>query len=405
MSLPDHIAIINVFFPPYSYGGATMVAAEVAQELVQTHGRRITAISTMDQPDMAPYAVMRTRVQGIDSFLINLPRHRSYVERYVGAEVARVVRGLLDHINPDLVHLHCLQEMGADLIAQTQDLGLPMVLSIHDFWWICERQFMMEPGGRYCGQDPVRIENCAHCVSDLARAKTRLDLLRAAVTKVDLVTFPSRFARGLTLKSGITARQSAVWENGVQGPGAGFFAAQAARRAANPQLVFGYVGGPSPVKGWPLVRAAFEGLERDDFAGLLVDASLTGTWWEGQRISRMRGDWEFHPRYDAASMDDFYAKIDVLLFPSQWKETFGLTVREAAARGIRVIQTDAGGAAEWDGADRDAMLQIGAGPETLQARIHAELDDQTNHPAPRVMRGFADQATSFMVLLEEMAAG
>ena len=148
MNTHQHIALINIFFPPYTYGGATMVAAEVAQNLVQTHGRRITAISTMDQPDMAPYAVMRTQADGIDSYLINLPRHRSYAQRYVGSEVAKVVRGLLDHIAPDLVHIHCLQEMGVGLMAEARDLGLPVVLSIHDFWWICERQFMMEPNGR-----------------------------------------------------------------------------------------------------------------------------------------------------------------------------------------------------------------------------------------------------------------
>jgi glycosyltransferase involved in cell wall biosynthesis len=45
-------------------------------------------------------------------------------------------------------------------------------------------------------------------------------------------------------------------------------------------------------------------------------------------------------------MDDFFSSIDVLLFPSQWKESFGLTVREAISRGVWVIVTDAGGIVE-----------------------------------------------------------
>jgi O-antigen biosynthesis protein len=36
----------------------------------------------------------------------------------------------------------------------------------------------------------------------------------------------------------------------------------------------------------------------------------------------------------------------VLLFPTQWKESFGLTVREALARNVWVITTDAGGVVE-----------------------------------------------------------
>ena len=49
------------------------------------------------------------------------------------------------------------------------------------------------------------------------------------------------------------------------------------------------------------------------------------------------------PPYNRETMDEFFASIDVLLFPSQWKESFGLTVREAIARGVWVIATEAGG--------------------------------------------------------------
>ena len=45
-------------------------------------------------------------------------------------------------------------------------------------------------------------------------------------------------------------------------------------------------------------------------------------------------------------MDDFFSGIDVLLFPSQWKESFGLTVREALARDVWVIATDCGAPVE-----------------------------------------------------------
>ena len=181
-------------------------------------------------------------------------------------------------------------------------------------------------------------------------------------------------------------------------PGPGFFAAQAARRARDPRPVFGFLGGPSQIKGWPLIRAAFEGLGRDDFAGLLVDGSLDGSWWTEVPIGRMHGDWSVHPRFGQRDIDAFYAKIDVLLFPSQWKETFGLTIREAAARGIRIIQTDSGGTVEWDGADPADMLKIGDGPARLREQICHVLETPQAHPAPRDVPGHADQAAAFMDL-------
>jgi len=102
-------------------------------------------------------------------------------------------------------------------------------------------------------------------------------------------------------------------------------------------------------------------------------------------------------------MDDFYAEIDVLLFLSQWKETFGLTIREALARGIRVIQTDSGGTTEWDGADRSDMLAIGDGPDALRPLILRELARADDHPAPRPVTGYADQARAFLDLVADLA--
>lgn len=400
-----HILLFNVYFAPHSYGGATVVAEAVARELVRRHGCRVTAISTMERPELEPYAVMRSEVEGIQNFLIALPRGRTYAEHYDNSAVTEIAAGLIDDLAPDLVHAHCVQELGIGPLAIARRRGLPVVLSVHDFWWLCEFQFMIRPNGQYCGQDPVRIENCRGCVDNLDRARLRFDLLNERANAADLITFPSRFARDLSVASGFPAERSVVWANGVAQPGPGFFQAQAARRAADPRLVFGFLGGPSQIKGWPLIRSAFEGLDRDDFRGFLVDASLDGTWWKGVERSRMKGDWQIHPRFSQAGLDAFYAKIDVLLFPSQWKETFGLTIREAAARGIRIIQTDSGGTAEWDGADRAQMLQIGEGPARLQALIRQALDAPAAHPAPRPVTGHAAQAEDFLKLVAPVLAG
>lgn len=404
MGFPHHIVVLNVYFAPHSYGGATVVAEAVARELAATHGCRISVISSMVRSELVPYSVMRAEQGGIQNHMINLPRDLSYAERYANPRAAETIAGLLDDLQPDLLHAHCLQDIGAGALSLARRRGLPAVLSVHDFWWICERQFMIRPNGRYCAQDPVRIDACRGCVDSMPRARMRQDVLWSEVEAADLVTFPSRFAQDLTLASGLPTRRSAVWENGIQGPGPGFFEAQAARRAADPRPVFGFVGGPSQIKGWPLIKAAFEALERRDFAGFLVDASLDGSWWTDVDFSRMAGDWRIHPRFSQAGMDAFYAKIDTLLFPSQWKETFGLTVREAAARGIAVIQTDSGGTTEWPGAEPASMLEIGAGPTALRAAVLRELDRPSRGRDPLSVTSVADQAAAFLDLVAPVFA-
>jgi glycosyltransferase involved in cell wall biosynthesis len=292
--------------------------------------------------------------------------------------------------------------MGAGILAAAQALDVPAVLSVHDFWWICDRQFMIKVDQKYCGQDPVSIDRCRGCVEDFAAAKSRFSFLQDAALKADLVTYPSAFAKGLSERSGFAPDRGAVLENGVKLPKAGFFDRQSARRARDPRLAFGFVGGPSQIKGWPLIRKAFQGLDRDDFRVLVVEGSMDGSWWSGHDLGDLPGDWIVHPRFTQADMDDYYARIDVLLFMSQWKETFGLAIREALARGIKVVQTDSGGTTEHGATPVNDLIPIGAPAEALQRQIEAALAAHPSPCDPHPVASFDDQAAEFDRLVGEV---
>ncbi|WP_166434079.1 glycosyltransferase [Roseovarius spongiae] len=392
-----HIMVVNVYFAPNSYGGATVVAEEVARALAG-RGCRITAVSMVCRGELAPYAVIKSEVGGITSYLVNLPARRSTAEAYDNPAVAEALGALIDGERPDLLHAHCVQDVGAGVIAVARARDVPVVLSVHDFWWICSRQFMVTPDLRYCGQSPVRLEKCRGCVPDMSAARTRSAVLLRQAEMADAITYPGRFARDLCEASGLAPGRGVIWPNGVRLPGPAFGKLQAARRARDPQLAFGYLGGPSEIKGWPDIRAAFNGLKRSDFSVHLADGSTDGSWWRGADFSALPGDWRVHPRFSQEGMDAFYAQIDVLLFPSQWKETFGLAIREALARGIRVIQTDSGGTVEHGAADPAGLIPIGAGPGPLRARIEEELRAGIRPMEPVPVTSFEDQAEAFLAL-------
>lgn len=395
-----HVLVGNIFFAPYTYGGATIVAEEVARALHRDHGWQVSALSAVSRADLPPYALRKLQAGPITSYVINLPPERAYAEMYSNPVVTEIAARLMHSLCPDLVHLHCLQELGAGPIRAAREAGVPVVVSTHDFWWLCERQFMIDPEGRYCAQTPVRVENCRGCVLDHGRAQTRSRHLAAALEQADLVTYPSEFARNLSRSSGLGGKRDAVWQNGVTLPSPGFYEAQAERRRKGGPHVFAFCGGPSQLKGWPLIRDAFLTLGRGDFRVLLVDGAPGGGWWDKVQLSRLPGQWEVVPRYKQDAMDAFWARVDTLLFPSQWKETFGLTVREALCRGVRVIQTDSGGTVEHQGPDRDRMLTIGGGAAELRAELRHALDRPDPHPAPVPVAGFADQAAEFVRLTE-----
>ena len=402
MSDTRHILLVNVFFAPFSYGGATVVAEQVAHALIRQGGTRVSAVSLISRSDLAAYTVLKADKDGIPNYLINMPSGRDYSQMYDNPQVTQVLAGLIDSLAPDVMHVHCVQEIGAGIFEMAREKAVPTVLSVHDFWWICDRQFMIRVDERYCAQNPVQIENCRACVEDFDAAKARFERLSAMGGLADLVTYPSRFARDLSEASGFAPGKGVVWENGVSLPDDGFFDAQAARRAADPRLSFGFVGGPSQIKGWPIIRRAFAGLTRRDFRGLVVEGSLDGSWWAGHDLSPLPGEWQIYPRFTQAEMDAFYAQIDVLLFMSQWKETFGLAIREALARGIQVIQTDSGGTVEHGAVIPEALIPIGAGPEVLQPQLEATLERGYAGTEPHPVTSFDDQARAFSELMDRV---
>jgi len=390
-----HILLVNVFFAPFTYGGATVVAEQVARCLIRQTGWRVTAVSAMQRGDLAPYSLVKTEHAGIVNYVINLPPNRSYAEIYDNPQVTELAARLMDQLRPDVVHAHCVQDVGSGIVLAAHDRGIPTILSMHDFWWICDRQFMIRPDQSYCGQNPVRIEACRGCVEDFSAAQTRFFTLARRAGLADLVTYPSRFALELGEASGLARGKGVVWSNGVVLPGPGFFDAQQRRRASDPRPAFAFLGGPTQIKGWPAIRQVFSEIGRDDFVLHLVDGSPDGSWWRHQNLTPLRGEVIVHPRFSQDRMDDFYAKVDVLLFMSQWKETFGLAIREALARGIAVIQTDSGGTTEHGTIPKDRLIPIGAPASALRAQIDEALTNPPRAGAPVAVTSFDDQARAF----------
>ncbi|MCW1952159.1 MAG: glycosyltransferase [Octadecabacter sp.] len=398
-----HILLANVFFAPFTYGGATVVAEEVAKALLARNDAafeyQITAVSLCCHSELASYTMVKSEKDGIQNYVINVPTKRSYSELYDNPDVTRLIGELMDDLQPDVVHAHCVQDIGGGVLQAAQARGIPSILSVHDFWWLCERQFMIKPDRAYCGQDPIRIEGCRGGVSDFDAADKRFTYLQDISAIPARVTYPSKFAHDLYVSSGFARGRGVIWENGVQLPTADFAAKQAGRRKRDKRITFGFVGGPSQIKGWPLIRAAFKSLGRDDFRVLLVDASAEANWWAGERLDDLPGSWEIYPRFAQSEMDDFYAEIDVLLFMSQWKETYGLAVREALARGVSLIQTESGGSTEHGTVHADDLIPIGAPPDVLRRALTLALDRHPKASPQRAVTDFKAQAAAFESIL------
>jgi glycosyltransferase involved in cell wall biosynthesis len=195
------------------------------------------------------------------------------------------------------------------------------------------------------------------------------------------------------LAQGIAPTHIEVAPNGVVLP------ITPAPRPSEGPLRFAYVGGYDAVKGYFVLRDAFAEVQRADWELLLVDNTLnlgfssmdTSTW-------RARGRLRVVPAYKQQDMDAFFAGIDVLLFPSQWKESFGLTVREALARDVWVVATEGGGPADaiTDGVN-GTIIPLDGRPGPLRAAIEDLLEN------PGRVRGFRNPRKNEIIGYDDQA--
>ncbi|NTV13882.1 MAG: glycosyltransferase [Desulfobulbaceae bacterium] len=335
------ILSVNIFYAPRSFGGATIVAEEV-NKLLSSNGEFDMYVFTALPTDLVePYAIRRYEAMGVDIFGIAIPESTDPRLLLENPNVSEAFAEVLAAVNPDIVHFHSIQGIGLGPLDLCAAKGIPYVVTLHDAWWLCGRQFMIDRQGHYCHQQKIDFDVCSRCVDDVRLNNYRQVRLRKALQGAAKLLSPSRFFADLYIKNDFPSQQVVVNKNGICQP-----RPQVKRRSAKP-LTFGYVGGNTEIKGVHLVKQVFLALASLDLKLVVVDNTINlGYSSYGQDFFRGIPQAEVVPAYTQQTIDDFFAGIDVLLFPTQWKESFGLTVREATARNVWVIATDAGGVTE-----------------------------------------------------------
>ena len=106
--------------------------------------------------------------------------------------VALDFAAFLDEVHPDVVHLHSLQSLGAGLVRVAADHGARVIVTMHDFWWCCARQFLVDRGNVPCC--PVVDVGVCACQVDHEWLGERNRWLQDQLARADLVLAPSAAA-------------------------------------------------------------------------------------------------------------------------------------------------------------------------------------------------------------------
>ena len=319
------IAIVSAHYPPNFVSGGTLVPQRIADELAARGHQVHVFAGRLDaaEPDLV------TRTETTDT---GVTVHWTTVTGFIGwadrhnfdnPAVQAQFTEFLRAVRPDIVHLHSIQALGGSLLPVARASGAPVLVTMHDMWWWCARQFMVTKDLRPCS--PVVDCGLCPCEVDNGWLVERNRELRVELDAADLVLAPSSAMLTLLAANGVAPDKLGLDENPSPDP----VRAAAARRESAGDVRFVFAGGRHAVKGGALALAAARQLA--DVPGWSLDmyGFEDPTLPVGERVAGVRA----LPPYDSADTAEVLAAYDVLVLSSIMLESYSLLTREALAAG------------------------------------------------------------------------
>ncbi len=361
------IVVVSAHFPPNFVSGGTLQPQRLARALrARGHDVRVYAGWLGDRPPLESWDDVDETgltVRWVASGQwIGWGDERNFDNPDVGAHFA----SWLAEVRPDVVHLHALQSLGGTLVPAAAAAGAKVVVTMHDFWWCCPRQFLVDRTMRPCSL--VVAAGACPCQFDRDWLEARNRRLTAMLAGADRILAPSASAARVLAANGVDPAKLAVDENGMP---------EGAPAAADPTpsetVRFLFTGGNNLMKGGQVL---FDAARR---MSSVPGWRLTAYGWDGparadQVAAPAAGDGvpvDVRPPFDPADLESVYADTDVVVVPSLMRETYSLVTREALTRGIPVVCTDTLGPEEVVDHGRNGLVVPAGDAHALAAALRS----------------------------------
>lgn len=410
------ILFISNGFPPLQWAGTETYTAGIAQELVK-RGHQVHVLCGGEWTTGSTYwgGTVEEQFHDIPICRLNVnwmkaPDPFQYL--YNNPEVAEFLKGYLDQIKPDLVHVTSCERLSASVIYVAKAANLPVVLSLTDFWFLCPRITLLRTDGENCDGHTSAWE-CTRCLAQKAKIyrwprlvmsetnvsqfiqalshyplltrqrglrgmignmEQRKHLLRELFAAVDYRITASSFVRDTFLHNDFDEPiklqpygHDIAWLDHYQG------------KTPAKRLRLGFIGQIVELKGVHLLLQAVRQLYEK--YGEQIEVRIYGNLkksveYSAQLTSLAEGMENIHfcGTYAHEESGDVFAGIDVLVVPSLWYD-FPLVMHEAFAANAPVIATNLAGMAEVVKHDVNGLLFERGDVDGLAAQIQRLIDE------------------------------
>jgi glycosyltransferase involved in cell wall biosynthesis len=381
------VLYISNGYPPHRWAGTETYTAGIAGE-IHARGHQVQVLCAGDWDTGTHYWNGFT-----DDFHQEIPVRRLNLNWtkspdpakyfYNNPLIGEYVKNYLGEIQPDLVHVTSCETLSASVLEVVKASGLPSVLSLTDYWFLCPQINLLRSDGQNCNGKTNAWE-CLRCrlwnskayhLTSRYLGERSLSRLLLAVSQYPLITrqrglrgmagnmterkaylkqtlnqsdfriTASRFAHDLFVGIGIEAPimvkpygHDLSWMDSYHG------------KTPSPKIRIGFIGQIVSSKGVHLLLEAAACLyesfgekfnliiygdlnKKPDYSSILHSLAT--------KIDNV----QFRGTYLHGQSSEVYAGIDILVVPSLWYD-FPLIIYEAFATKTPVVATNLGGMAE-----------------------------------------------------------
>ncbi|WP_248929430.1 glycosyltransferase [Paenibacillus hamazuiensis] len=294
---------------------------------------------------------------------------------------------LLDE-KPDLINFQHLSDIGVSLVGSAKELGISTIVTMHDYWAICPRSFLINSDLELCNGPNLGLR-CVNCFND--SKNTRLEELTPFVDrykyindiidkKSDLVITVSDALRNRFVEEGWKADKVVTIRTSLGEA----IKEQDHKPECDPkdQITFGFIGNMFVHKGPHILIEAFQRLKTPK-ARLIMYGSIDPLYRSTlYGLADGNGNIEFRGSYQANELADIFNEIDVLVVPTVCPEQ-PLVILEALQHRTPVIASNLGGVPEMVNNDFGALFEAGH-VEELQRLLQKVTED------PEIIRSWID---------------
>lgn len=334
------IALVNVFFPPQSLGGATRVLSDNIDILRHSWHEQYELVGfTTDHGDQPPHSIEVYLHAGMRVYRAGVVWRKNMDWHPRDEKMGELFGRFLEFERPDLVHFHCVQRLSGSVVEAARRAGIPYLITAHDAWWISDFQFLTDPSGRVYqeGHPQDEVPEMLPDGVTAEQSSERRSFLKSLLADAKAVLPVSEAFAKIYRRNGVAhakANRNGVppnnWKPRVP--------------SQSGRVRVGHIGGMSAHKGYDLFREALSGSGLQNLEAVVVDLSKPFGYkreanWDGFPVT-------FIGKVPQTLTAQLYSSIDVLAAPSLWPESFGLVTREAAAAGVWVVASDAGAIGE-----------------------------------------------------------